>query len=114
MRTNQKIQTHFPAAATTATVSIASPGPDRRTRLRAVFASYSAAPTGGRLTVTADPTNGDTDIVLLDIDVAAGGPVPVPLPIDGLQCPSAANLIVTLASGAGAIVGKLTTVASFE
>lgn len=114
MRTNNKTTPHFPAAATAAIATIPTAGADRRLRLRSIFASYSAAPTGGRLLVECDPDDGGANITIFDLDITAAGVVPVHLPTDGLQAPKPGALIVTLFSGAGAVVGKLAATTSVE
>lgn len=119
MRTNQIIKTHFPAAATLATVTFQAIA-SRRWRLMGILASYSAAPAGGRLTVVSDelvrPDGVEpAAVTVLDLDHALAGGIPLWLPVDGVQMPAGnADMVITLASGAGAIVGKLTVIAQAE
>lgn len=73
----------------------------RRNGVKSIVVSYSAAPTGGRLTVT------DAGATVLDIDIIAGGPFQIPLP-DGVQNLAVNTaLVFTLAAGGAAIVGKI-------
>ena len=89
-----------PAANTAATVTIAASQAGRRV-IRAVVWSYSATPTGGRLTIT------DGGTTILDIDITVGGPGPVPLEyVAGVN----AAVVVTLAAGGGSVVGKLSVI----
>lgn len=63
--------------------------------------SYSAAPTGGRLTVL------DGATTILDLDVTAAGPTPIALS-RSLAGSINTAMTITLAGGGGAVVGKLT------
>lgn len=78
-------------------VTIAAPGVGYRTLIKQLLWSYSAAPTGGRLTIT------DAGVTVLDIDIIAGGPGPLMADYTGGDN---AVLVVTLA--AATITGKLT------
>jgi hypothetical protein len=93
---------HTPVAATAAVVTLAVPGASevKRHVIHGIQWSYSAAPTGGRLTVVS--TTGSH--VELDIDITAAGPGALGTPISGVMN---SELVVTLASGAGAVIGKL-------
>lgn len=62
--------------------------------------SYSAAPTGGRLTVK------DGATTLFDVDITAAGPGPLPLVYTGSVNTA---LTVTLAAGGSGVIGKLNT-----
>ena len=65
----------------------------------AIVWSYSAAPTGGRLTVAGGGFG-------IDIDIIAGGPGFVPFNIP--QHATDDNpVVITLAAGGGVVVGKL-------
>jgi hypothetical protein len=98
---------HFPAAATAAVVTIAAVADSGTTKtihcVRRISCSYNAAPTGGRLTVVAGSTT------LMDIDITASGPLVIDFDQDNLLTNNTSNeaVVVTLASGAGAVVGKL-------
>lgn len=94
--------THFPAAATAAVVTIAADS-EQAWCLRRISASYSAAPTAGRLTVVAGSTT------LLDIDITAAGPFVLDLDQENVLTNNTKNeaVVVTLASGGGTVVGKL-------
>lgn len=73
----------------------------RPINLLAVYYSYSAAPTGGRLTI-AD----DTPTTYFDQDVPAAGfgSVLFPVPMANII---GKKLVVTLAAPGGAVIGKL-------
>lgn len=93
-------QLDTPVANTQAQVIVASPGAGKRGVIKNIEWSYSAAPTGGRLLVL---SGGAT---IMDFDIIAGGP-------GSLVADIPANLAnetmtVTLAAGAGAVIGKLT------
>lgn len=104
-----KSATHYPPAATNAVVTLTAV-PQNIYVIRSIHCSYSAAPTGGRLTVVAGSTT------LFDVDITAAGPTTFLFDAD---CPLYQNVIgstyentgedvvVTLYSGAGAVVGKL-------
>lgn len=101
--------THYPSAATNAVVTLAAAAQTIHA-IRSIHCSYSAAPTGGRLTVVAGSTT------LLDVDITAAGPTVFLFDAD---CPlyktvigttyenTGEAVVVTLYSGAGAVVGKL-------
>jgi hypothetical protein len=81
-----------------AVVTLAAPTRGRKAVAYVVW-SYSAAPTGGRLTMA---SGSDT---FFDVDITAAGPgalKPVPLPGE-----SETSIVVTLAAGGAAVVGKL-------
>lgn len=88
---------HYPAAATDATKTIAAIENIRHV-LNKIIWSYSDAPTGGRLTVI------DGATTVLDIDITNGGPGALTL-MEPMAINSA--MVITLASGGGAVVGKL-------
>lgn len=89
---------HYPGAATAAIITIAAVA-DNRHILHAVQWSYSAAPTGGRLTV-----EDGAGTVIFDVDITAAGPNELKPFITGSINTA---MVITLASGAGAVVGKL-------
>lgn len=93
-------EVHVPAAATAAVLTYAADTGVAH-GLWEITYSYSAAPTGGRLTVT----DGASDVVL-DIDITAAGPNQLIFP-KGKLGTAGRSMVVTLASGAGAVVGKL-------
>lgn len=71
-------------------------------RLTFLAASYSAAPTGGRLTVA------DGATTILDLDLTGAGTAGVPaLPAGGIQGTANTAMTITLAAGGAGIVGKL-------
>ena len=82
--------------AVTITLSATS---GQRHYLGGILWSYSADPTGGRLTSTG--LDGDE----LDLDIPIGGPGPVGLP--PLQGSVGTEVTVTLAAGGSGIAGKL-------
>lgn len=87
-----------PAAATAATVTLSAASAGRQ--FRYIYWSYSAAPTGGQLSIT----NGGTEVFKLHI--TAGGPGFIPFP--GTDVGSAGSaVVVTLASGGGSVEGTL-------
>lgn len=65
--------------------------------------SYSAAPTGGKLTIAIGATT------KLEVDIIAGGPGFIrfepPLTNEGA---GTSNVVITLAAGGGTVVGKVT------
>ena len=92
---------HLPAAATAAVVTYAAVAGKRHV-ISGIAYSYSAAPTGGNLKV--EDVSGTT---IFSMDITAAGPGVVYFdPAKGNALPNTA-LIITLASGAGAVVGKV-------
>lgn len=72
-----------------------------------VIWSYSAAPTGGRLTVAIN------SVVIIDIDITAAGPGFLPLP--EIRTPLInQGVVVTLYSGGGSVVGKVSLVSAWK
>ena len=95
--TSISADSNYPAAATAAVITKAAVA-GRRWLIHNIQWSYSAAPTGGKLTIT------DGGTTIFDIDITAAGPGSVDLTLKG-SLNSA--VVITLASGAGAVVGKL-------
>lgn len=89
------------AAGAVATITLPAGTAAQQRVLDAVYWSYSAAPTGGRLTIasTGQPS--------FDVDVFAAGPGSVVLtnPFRGMP---GQTVVVTLAAPGGAVVGKVT------
>lgn len=119
-RTSQTTKTDFPAANTAAVVVLPAML-NRRWRIIRILASYSAAPTGGRVQVVSDqaplPDLSDPAAkTVLDLDVIAGGPLgPGHLPDQGMCMPDGnAACTITLAAAGAAVVGKLTVIAEPE
>src|SRR3990167_10859241 len=83
------------AAANTAVTITLTAVPNMKHRLSYVAWSYTAAPTGGRLTIA----NGSGNTVF-DVDITASGPGAL-LPPDLVGSPNTA-VIITLAAGSGA------------
>jgi hypothetical protein len=92
------ISTHATAAAATAVVITLPAVENRRSVLHGVQWSYSAAPTGGKLTIT---TNA---VTIFEEDITASGPGGHTIVLPSLNN---TTMVITLASGAGAVVGKL-------
>jgi hypothetical protein len=92
--------THGPAAATAAVLTFAALSTGRWV-LPGVEWSYDAAPTGGSLQV-----EDGSGTVVWKVNITAAGPgfIPFSPPICGSENTA---MIVTLASGAGAVVGKV-------
>lgn len=91
------------AAANTAVVATFAAVAGMRHTLTGCTVSYSAAPTGGRLTVA------DGGATVYDVDIIAGGPTAVPLPANGIAGAPGNAMTVTLAAAGAAVVGKLNT-----
>ena len=89
------------AAAATAVVLTYAALPGLAHRLHSIIASYSAAPTGGTLKV-----EDGSGVTVFQCHITAAGPTVIPLPV-GLIGSKNTALVVTLASGAGAVVGML-------
>lgn len=91
---------HFRTSAPNAAIVITMVATRKRGRMAgAIVWSYSAAPTGGRLTMAGGGFG-------LDIDITAGGPgyVPFYVPIHAMDDN---DVIATLYAGGAGIVGKL-------
>jgi hypothetical protein len=88
------------AAANTAVVVTLAAVAGYRHHVPQVIWSYSAAPTGGRLSVS-----GLDDTQTLDFDITAGGPGAILFP--PLVGKVNTAVVITLAAGSGAVVGKL-------
>ena len=70
--------------------------------LRALNVSYSAAPTGGRISVT------DGGTTVLDMDITAAGPLSIYLGEGGIQgIGKNRAMVATLAAPGGAVIGKV-------
>jgi hypothetical protein len=87
------------AAGAAVSVTVTAAGEGSRHYLWGVKYSYSATPTGGKLTTAG--LVGDE----IDLDIAGAGPMDV----NTLGAPAVVNtdLVVTLAAPGGAVVGKL-------
>lgn len=94
---------HVTAAANTAVVATFAAVAAQTHRLTVLVVSYSAAPTGGRITVA------DGGTTVLDVDLTAAGPLVVPLPAGGIEGSVNTAMTVTLAAGGAAVVGKVNT-----
>lgn len=81
--------------------------PSQRHKIQQITWSYAAAPTGGRISTTG--LEGDE----LDFDVTAGGPGGLALPPSAYGTVNG-TVVVTIAAGSGAIVGKLSVFHELE
>lgn len=88
---------HLPAANTAAVVTVAAVS-GKTTAVHGVQWSYSTSPTGGKLTITSN------SVSLWEVDITAGGPGGFNFCLPGTP---SQNVVITLASGTGACVGKL-------
>ncbi|MBT7069651.1 MAG: hypothetical protein HN975_02020 [Anaerolineae bacterium] len=93
---------HYPAAATIATRTMPATA-EKKNVLTSVKYSYSAAPTGGKITIAY--TKGGASISE-ELDDYIGGPRRVPLDEEIVGDVNTA-IVVSLASGAGTVVGKV-------
>lgn len=84
-----------------ATVTIPAPAAGISIVLKQIDVSYSAAPTGGSVTVTDGATVDDK------FDVTVAGQTNIPLPAEGLQCGAGNQVTVTLAAGGAGITGRV-------
>ena len=93
---------HAPEAATAAVITLAAAVGTRHV-VDKVFGSYSAAPTGGALTIASTVFGAAVSMV---IAITAAGPFDLNFnpPIQGDDNTA---ITITLASGAGAVVGKV-------
>lgn len=94
---------HVPASNTAAVVTLTALAGQRRI-INAVQWSYTAAPTGGRLTISDGTTR-------FDVDITAAGPGGFGLCIPG---DAGTEVVITLAAGGAGIVGKLNVQSSLE
>jgi hypothetical protein len=90
----------YPSAATAAVVTYVASATNRHI-IYSIAYSYSAAPTGGRLTV-----EDGSGTYIFDQNISATGNGLIEFP-GGLQGSTNTAMIITLSSGAGAVVGKL-------
>lgn len=105
LRTAQTPSTpeHATALANTAVTQTFAAVAGQAHRLTSLVVSYSAAPTGGRVTVAEGVTT------LLEVDVTTAGPTVVPLPAGGLKGSVNTAMTVTLAAAGTGVVGKVNT-----
>lgn len=87
------------SAGAAATLTKSAPGSGKRYAFAGIVWSYSAAPTGGALTVT---IGGRT---LMTFDITSAGPGFIPTPI--YKGGDNEALVVTLAAPGGAVIGKV-------
>lgn len=98
-------KTHAPAAATAAIITLAAAAGVRNV-VDKVFGSYSAAPTGGSLTIALTVAG---SAVSLSFAITAAGPFDMDFPVP-LQGDENTAITITLASGAGAVVGVVNAI----
>ncbi len=91
---------HAPAAATAAVVTYTAVA-DKKHVITGVAWSYSATPTGGNLQI-----EDVAGTVVFSVDISAGGPGVIVFPHPKRSAAVNTAMIVTLASGAGTVVGK--------
>lgn len=96
-------KSHYPTANTAAVITLAATV-DRCWIVHKVFLSYSAAPTGGKLTIT-DGT------FTVDVDIIVGGLQAVDFEFPGLVN---TDVVITLSAPGGVIVGKLSAFCSLS
>lgn len=94
------------AAVNTAVVITVTGVAGQAIRITHISFSYSAAPTGGNVSVV---VNG---VTILQLDIGAAAEFAVPLPDGGIECQLGQNAVITLAAAGAAVAGKL-NVASF-
>lgn len=92
---------HLPSAATAAVVTYAAVAGQYHV-IRGIAYSYDSTPTGGNLKV--EDVSG-TSVFSIDVPVAGAAVIQFPIPLRSSIVNTA--LIVTLASGAGSVVGKV-------
>lgn len=81
--------------------------PGKRQKVQQITWSYSATPTGGRLSTTG------LEGTELDFDITAGGPGGVPLPPSSYG-KVGANVTITLAAGGGSVIPKINVFSEVE
>jgi len=91
---------HAPTAATAAIVTLAAVA-GKKHILSQITYSYSATPTGGNLKIE------DDGATIFSIDIPAAGEKQIFFRQPMRQAVANKALVVTLASGAGAVVGKV-------
>lgn len=89
--------THLPAANTAAVVTVTAVT-GKTITLHGVQWSYSTSPTGGKLTIASN------SVTLWEGEITAGGPGGFNFCLPGTR---GQNMVITLASGTGACVGKI-------
>lgn len=89
------------AAANTAVTSTITGVAGQSIRITALSVSYSAAPTGGTLTVVVNA------VTIFQADITAAGLAAIPLPDGGLLCQAGQSAVLTLTAAGAAVVGRL-------
>ena len=93
-----------PAQATAAVITYAAVVGQRHV-VGQIVCSYSATPTGGNLKI--EDVSGNT---IFSVDIPAAGVFVFPFPVPLRAAAQNTAMIITLASGAGTVVGKLNAV----
>ncbi len=93
-------KTHDPAMAATAAVITLAAVSGTAHQIEHISWSYDAAPTGGNLKIESP-----SGTKIFEIDITAAGPGFIPFSGSGLTGALSQALIITLASGAGAVNG---------
>jgi hypothetical protein len=96
----QRYAVHVPAADTAAVVTLTPDSAEELLAIDHIAWSYTASPTGGRLTVAIG------GVTVLDLDITTGGPGPIEFG-RGLVGKPGETIVVTLAAGGSGIGGKL-------
>ncbi len=92
---------HAPAQATAGVVTFGAAGAGQKHVIRGVAYSYDTTPTGGSLIIT----DAGTTVLSLAIPAAGEKWVTFPVPIKSAAANTA--MVLTLASGAGSVIGKI-------
>lgn len=90
-----------PSAANAAATLTVPPRGGARIAIGYLAVSYSAAPAGGRLTIT------DSDVPKHDMDITTAGPTLPNLPGGGLVFEAGQAVTLVLAAAGAAVVGKI-------
>lgn len=96
---------HAPNADTAAVITLAAAAGTRHV-VDKVFGSYSAAPTGGSLTIALTVAGSAVSLV---VAITAAGPFDFDFPVP-LQGDENTEITITLAAGSGTVVGKLNAI----
>lgn len=88
------------ASGAASVITLPTPAANERNVIDAVFASYSAAPTAGVLTIT--NVQGTAGAVTWSQDITAAGTAPIYFRDPGLRGVLGASMVVTLADGSQA------------
>jgi hypothetical protein len=95
------------AAVNTAVVITINGVAGQAIRLTHLSFSYSAAPTGGNVTVVVNA------VTIFQLDIASVTDFAADLPAGGLECAAGQSCVITLAAAGAAVVGKLNAASYF-